>query len=70
MTMEQANKVFQKLGKTGVATISLDDELVIIQRDNIMAISKMEGKAKEITSGFGFSQLKYRCFKIPRSMYA
>ena len=69
MTMEQANKVFQKLGKTGVATISLDDELVIIQRDNIMAISKLEGKAKEIPSGFGMSQMKNRCFTIPRSMY-
>lgn len=69
MTMEQANEVFKKLGKTGVAVILLDDEKVIIQRDNMMAISKLDGKAKEITSGFGFSQLKYRCFKIPRSMY-
>ena len=69
MTMEQANEVFKKLGKTGVAVILLDDEKVIIQRDNMMAISKLDGKAKEITSGFGFSQLEYRCFKIPRSMY-
>lgn len=70
MTMEQANKVYQNLGRTGMVAISLDDELVIIQRDNIRAILKLEGKAKEITSGFGFSQLKYRCFKIPACLYA